>query len=336
MIEMKKLVSVAVVAAFSAAAFLPMKADAKTLRMGLLVSNKSLAYKAAEKLAEHVKAKTGGEYTIKLFPSQQLGSGKEMMQMLKLGTLDLYQGTNAQPGFFKEGRNFGAISAPYCFQSQQEFLQFLDSPLFKEMVAQFGAGGVRLVGYMGARAPRAITTANTAVRSPADMKGLKMRVPGSPPFVAFFKALGAIPTPMPFSEFFTAAKTGLVEGQDNGIEVVYPRGLYSVQKYFSKTDHALGAWMLFAGEKKAQKWPDSLKKAVNEGLKAAAAFSDAELKKSMDAAFKGVREKGMTVLDVDKKPFVDVARTVWKGLDGKMWDKGFMDRVQKQLAEYRK
>ena len=168
------------------------------------------------------------------------------------------------------------------------------------------------------------------------MNGLKMRVPGSPPFIAFFKALGAIPTPMPFSEFFTAARTGLVEGQDNGIEVVYPRGLYSVQKYFSKTDHALGAWMAYVGEKKWQSWPDSLKKAVGEGMKTAAAYSDAELAKSMAAAFKGVREKGMTVLEVDKKPFIDVARKVWKSLDGTSWDKGFMDRVQKQLAEYRK
>lgn len=333
---MKRLPLAALAAAFAAATFLPMKADAKTLRMGLLVSNKSLAYKAAEKLAEHVKEKTGGAYTIKLFPSQQLGSGKEMMQMLKLGTLDLYQGTNAQPTLLKEGRNFGVTAAPYAFQSQQEFLKFFDSPLFAEMVAQLGAGGVRWVGYMGARSPRAITTAKTPVRGPADMNGLKMRVPGSPPFIAFFKALGAIPTPMPFSEFFTAARTGLVEGQDNGIEVVYPRGLYSVQKYFSKTDHALGAWMAYVGEKKWQSWPDSLKKAVGEGMKTAAAYSDAELAKSMAAAFKGVREKGMTVLEVDKKPFIDVARKVWKSLDGTSWDKGFMDRVQKQLAEYRK
>ncbi|MDE0146902.1 MAG: TRAP transporter substrate-binding protein [Rhodospirillaceae bacterium] len=333
---MKRLPLAALAAAFAAATFLPMKADAKTLRMGLLVSNKSLAYKAAEKLAEHVKEKTGGAYTIKLFPSQQLGSGKEMMQMLKLGTLDLYQGTNAQPTLLKEGRNFGVTAAPYAFRSQQEFLKFFDSPLFAEMVAQLGAGGVRWVGYMGARSPRAITTAKTPVRGPADMNGLKMRVPGSPPFIAFFKALGAIPTPMPFSEFFTAARTGLVEGQDNGIEVVYPRGLYSVQKYFSKTDHALGAWMAYVGEKKWQSWPDSLKKAVGEGMKTAAAYSDAELAKSMAAAFKGVREKGMTVLEVDKKPFIDVARKVWKSLDGTSWDKGFMDRVQKQLAEYRK
>ncbi len=334
---MKKLLAVAVTAALSVSVFVPLGAEAaQTLRMGLLVSNKSLAYKAAEKFAEHVRQHTNGEYTVRLFPSQQLGSGKEMMQMLKLGTLDLYQGTNAQPTYFKEGRNFSAIAAPYCFQSQQEFIQFVDSPLFNEMVQQLATGGIQLVGYMGSRSPRAITTARTPVRSPADMKGLKMRVPGSPPFVAFFTALGAVPTPMPFSEFFTSAKTGLVEGQDNGIEVVYPRGLYSVQKYYSKTDHALGAWMLFTGHKKAQQWPDALKVAVRDGLKLAAAFSDAELAKSMEAGFKGVQEKGMTVLDVDKKPFVEVARKVWQDLDGSKWDKGFMNRIQEQLAEFRK
>ena len=334
---MKRMLTVAAAAVFSLSCFLPAAAEAaKTLRMGLLVSNKSLPYKAADKLAQYVKEKTNGEYTIRLFPSGQLGSGKEMMQSLKLGTLDLYQGTNAQPTYLKEGRNFSAIAAPYCFQSQEEFIRFLDTPLFAEMVEQFGAGGVRLIGYMGSRSPRAITTANTPVRSPADMKGLKMRVPGSPPFVAFFKALGAIPTPMPFSEFFTAARTGLVEGQDNGILIVYPRGLYGVQKYFSRTDHALGAWMLFAGQKKLEEWPDSLKAAIGEGLKVAADYNDTELKKAMENGLKGIQEKGMTVIEVDKAPFVAVARKVWAGLDGSKWDKGFMDRIQKQLAEFRK
>ena len=333
---MKRCLIVMIVAAFAVSVFHPIKAEAaKKLRMGLLVSNKALAFRVAEKFAQHVEEKTGGDYTIKLFPSQQLGSGKEMMQMLKLGTLDLYQGTNTQPTFFKQGRNFNATSSPYCFQSQQEFIQFLDTPLFKEMVQQFGTAGVNLVGYMGGRSPRAITTARTQVRSPADMKGLKMRVPGSPPFVAYFKALGVIPTPMPFSEFFTAAKTGLVEGQDNGIEVVYPRGLYEVQKYYAKTDHALGAWMLFVGKKKWQKWPASLQNAITEGLKIAAAYNDAELDKYMKEAFQGVQEKGMVVVDVDKKPFIDVAKTVWKDLDGDKWDKGFMDRVQNQLADFR-
>lgn len=130
-----------------------------------------------------------------------------------------------------------------------------------------------------------------------------MRVPGSPPFVAFFEKLGTIPTPMPFSEFFTSVKTGLVEGQDNRIEVVYPRGLYEVQKYYTKTDHAMGAWMLFAGQAEQNSWPDSVKAAMTEGLAIAAAYSDAELNASMAEAFAGIQDKGMEVIEVDKASF---------------------------------
>ncbi len=308
---------------------------AETLRMGLLVSNKSLAYRAAEKFAQHIEEKTEGAYNVRLFPSQQLGSGREMMQALKLGTLDFYQGTNAQPTFFEEGRNFSTTAAPYCFQSQEEFVKFLGSPLFAEMAEQFAEGGVELVGYMGSRSPRAMTTTDTEVRSPADLQGLKMRVPGSPPFVSFFTNLGAIPTPMPFSEFFTSVRTGLVEGQDNGIDVVHPQGLHEIQNYFIRTDHALGAWMLFYGKDRAAQWPDSLKEAIREGLEIAAAFNDAELAQATEEGFASIQEEGMTIIDVDKGPFIAAAMKTWEELDGTNWDEGFMDRVQAQLAEYR-
>ena len=177
------------------------------------------------------------------------------------------------------------------FQNQDEFLKFLESPVFGEMSAEFAAGGAEIVGYMGSRSPRAITTANTPVRTPEDLNGLKMRVPGSPPFAAFFGALGTVSTPMPFSEFFTSVKTGLVEGQDNGIEVVYPRGLYEIQKYYSKTDHAFSAWMLFSGGLTMDGWSDELKAAVSDGVKIAAEFSDAELAASIEEGFAGIQEK---------------------------------------------
>ncbi len=333
---MNKLTTVVVGVAFAATAALASAAGADTLRMGLLVSNKSLAFRAAEKFAEHVNEATGGEYTVELFPAQQLGSGREMMQMLKLGTLDFYQGTATQPTFFEEGRNFNALSAPYAFQNQDEFLKFLASPLFDEMSAQFASGGAQIVGYMGSRSPRAITTANTPVRTPEDLRGLKMRVPGSPPFAAFFGELGTVSTPMPFSEFFTSVKTGLVEGQDNGIEVVHPRGLYEIQKYFSKTDHAFGAWMLFSGSTAMAGWPDELKSAVADGLKIAAEYSDAELSASMEEGFAVVQEKGMEVIEIEKGPFIEIAKVVWERLEADdQWDAGMMDRIQAQLEEYR-
>lgn len=324
--------------AFLAACLLSpnMAAAGKTLKLGALVSNKSLAYKSIVKFADHIKKSTGGDYTVRTFPGQQLGPGKEMMQMLKMSTLDLYHGTNAQPSYFKEGKNFNITAAPYCFRNQQEFIKFIETPIFKEMVQQLSRGGLKLIGYMGSRSPRALTTTNTPVRKPSDMKGLKLRVPGMPSLFTFFKLCGASPTPMPFTEFFMAAKTGVVEGQDNGIEVVYPRGLYEVQKYYMKTDHSLGAWMLYASEKKWGNWPEKLRKAILEGCKIAAKHNNAELDAYMADAFNKVQEKGMVVIEVDKEHFVKIAHKVWSELDGTEWDKGFMDKVQKQLEDFRK
>lgn len=333
---MNKIIKIIAAGAFATASLISTAAMAETLRMGLLVSNKALAFRAAEKFANHVNEATGGKYTVELFPSQQLGSGKEMMNMLKLGTLDFYQGTATQPTYFESGKNFNALSAPYVFQNQDEFLKFLNSPLFGKMAEQFALGGAEIVGYMGSRSPRAITTANTPVRTPEDLKGLKMRVPGSPPFAAFFGAMGTVSTPMPFSEFFTSVKTGLVEGQDNGIEVVYPRGLYEIQKYYSITDHAFGAWMLFGGTAAMESWPDELKAAVAEGVKIASDFSDSELAAFMKEGFAGVKAKGMEVIEIDKGPFIEIAKSVWEKMEAEdMWDTGMMAEIQAQLDEYR-
>ena len=168
------------------------------------------------------------------------------------------------------------------------------------------------------------------------MSGLKMRVPGSPPFAAFFGAMGTVSTPMPFSEFFTSVKTGLVEGQDNGIEVVYPRGLYEIQKYCSITDHAFGAWMLFGGVATMDGWSDELKAAVADGLKIAEEFSDAELAASMEEAFAAVQEKGMEVIEVDKGPYIEIAKGVWEQMEAEdRWDAGMMASIQAQLDQCR-
>ena len=164
---MKGLLAAAAVAVLGGAVRLASSQAARSLRMGLPVSGKALACNAAEKRAEHVGKATGGEYTLRLFPGQQIGSGRQMMQMLKPGTLDPHQGTDAQPTCFEEGPNVNVTSAPCIFRNQDTFVKFLDSPLSGEMVGHFGAVGATLTGCMGSRSPRAITTASMTVRLPA-------------------------------------------------------------------------------------------------------------------------------------------------------------------------
>jgi len=306
------------------------------LRMGTQFAPKSISTLAMEKFADYVKEKTNGKYTVRIFPGGQLGPDREMQQSLKLGTLELLHATNNAPTLMKEGKNFEATAAPYVFRTQEEYHKFLQTPLHHEMASALEAGGSKLVGYVGDRPPRALTTTNTPVRVPADMKGLKIRVPGMKALMAFFQEVGSNPTPMPFTELFTALKTGIVVGQDNGIDNVESSGFYEVQKYYMKLDHARGVYMLYASVPKWKNWPDSLKKVLEDGCKVAAAHNNQLLSEYEKVAFKRLQEKGMIVLDVDQAAFEEVGKRVWKKFDGDLWDKGFMDRVQAQLEQIRK
>ena len=306
------------------------------LRMGSQFAPKSISVLAMEKFAEYVKDKTNGKYTVRIFSGGQLGPDREMQQSLKMGTLDLLQATNNAPTLMKEGKNFEATAAPYVFRTQEEYHKFNDTPFHHQMAVALEAGGVKLVGYVGDRPPRALTTTNTPVRVPADMKGLKIRVPGMKVLMAFFQEVGANPTPMPFTELFTALKTGVVVGQDNGIDNVEPHGFYEVQKYYMKLDHARGVYMLYSSVPKEKNWPESLKKIMAEGCKVAADHNNQLLGEYEKVAFKRLQEKGMIILDVDKPAFEAIGKKVWTKFDGELWEKGFMDKVQAQLEQIRK
>jgi tripartite ATP-independent transporter DctP family solute receptor len=306
------------------------------LKLGTQYAPKSPAVMAMQKFADYVKEKTDGKYVVRIFPDGQLGPDREMQQALKMGTLDLLHATNNAPTLMREGRNFEATAAPYVFRNQEEYRKFLQTPLHHEMAAALEAGGSYLVGYAGDRPARALTTTNTPVRVPADMKGLKIRVPGMKALLAFFQEVGANPTPMPYTELFTALKTGVVVGQDNGIDNVESAGFYEVQKYYMKLDHARGVYMLYASTSKWKNWPDSLKKVLIDGCKMAGDLENQLLAEYEKGAFKRLQENGMVILDVDQRSFEEIGRTVWKKFDGDLWDKGFMDRVQATLEQIRK
>jgi tripartite ATP-independent transporter DctP family solute receptor len=306
------------------------------LKMGTQYAPKSPAVIAMQKFADYVKEKTDGKYVVRIFPDGQIGPDREMQQALKMGTLDLLHATNNAPTLMKEGKNFEATAAPYVFRSQDEYRKFLQTPIHDEMAAALEPGGSHLVGYAGDRPPRALTTTNTPVRVPADMKGLKIRVPGMKALMAFFQEVGSNPTPMPYTELFTALKTGVVVGQDNGIDNVEASGLYEVQKYYMKLDHARGVYMVYASTSKWKSWPDSLKKVLIDGCKMAGELENQLLAEYEKVAYKRLQENGMVILDVDQPAFEQIGKRVWTKFDGDLWDKGFMDRVQGTLAQIRK
>ena len=309
------------------------------LRLGSEFSAKSWAGQAAEKFAEYVKEKTNGEYSLRLFLGGQLGPAKATFGEMKMGSLALVLGTQNTPCEWKEGLNFNATAAPFRFRTNEEMTKFFESPLGKEMYADFAKGGIQNIGYFGERSARALTTTKTPVYKPADMKGLKIRVPGMKSIQAFFQEAGAKPTPLAFTDLFMGLKTGIVEGQDNGIDQVIGQGFYEVQKYYMELDHAYGIFMLYTTVDMWKKWPDSFKKVLIDGCAMAAEYSNKLKEQDLKTSYSLLQDKGMTVIpakDIDRAAFEKSGERVFEKFDGEMWEKGFMKKMEQQLEVIRK
>ena len=134
-------------------------------------------------------------------------------------------------------------------------------------------------------------------------------------------------------------KTGVVEGQDNGVDQVVGQGFYEVQKYYIELDHAFGTFMLYTSVANWNKWSDSFKKILVDGCAMAAEYSLQLKAQDMKTAYKLIQDKGMTFIpakEVDRAAFEKIGQRVFTKFDGKMWDKGFMDKIEAQLKEFRK
>jgi TRAP-type transport system periplasmic protein len=282
------------------------------------------------KWAERVAANAGGKAEIKIFGNSQFGDIPQHWGQVKSGAIDIFMTEPVLCLIIEpEPKNFTIAITPYIFESQEHYRKFVRSDLFRSMMAKVeSAGNMKFVGYLGDRPPRALTTTNRRVMSPADLKGLKIRTAMLPPAVETWKEWGATPTPVAPSEMYTSLKSGLVEGQENDISYARDAKLYEVQKYFVAIDYIRsghGAWI---NQKKWDSLPDDVKKALIKSAEETVPYINKYSEEVVSVAEKDIQEKGMIVLKPDLKPFKESAEKAVPRSDGKSWEKGLYDKVR--------
>lgn len=282
----------------------------------------------AERFGKHLRSVSDGAMDVEIIPGGALGNLVQLWAQLRAGSLDMHIIDIGAILPIKEARHFFITTMPYLFRDQAHLHTFLDSDIFKDMMAKTEAAtGIKYIGPMGDRPPRALSTRNTKVMTPADMKGMKIRTPLNPAITEVFKAWGTTPTPVKGSELYQSLQSGLVDGQENGIDAVVQAGLTEVQKYFMRIRYihsAIGLWMSgprwksLSGQQ--QKWVMAAAKAAN--AEARAAFPA-----EVDAMFAEAKAKGMTIVEPDIAAFKAAARPIVEAWDGKRWPKGLYDRI---------
>lgn len=301
---MKKLgIVLLVLSVFVSFASAALAADKIVLKFGHLADEKNTWHLGALKFKELVEKNSGGRIEVKIYPNEQLGKEKDLVTSIQTGTADM--------GIFGETlTTFGAdktifMATPYLLRDAAHLHKVAGGEMGKEIEAQvLEKAKLRVLGYME-RGPRELTSSR-AVKTPDDLKGMKIRLPNVPIFLAAWEALGAKPIPMAFSEVFTSLQQGTIEGQENPYALIASAHFYEVQKFLNKTSHVRGWIYVCIGEKRFASLPDDLKKVVLDAGKEMQAYENKLFLEEEGKLEKLLKEK-MTFVDVDQAAFAKIA-----------------------------
>ncbi|KIX15653.1 TRAP transporter substrate-binding protein [Dethiosulfatarculus sandiegensis] len=259
-------------------------------------------------MAKIVKEKSNGEMEIQLFPAAQLGSERDAVEGLQLGTLEMTLTSTGPLGNFVPA--IKVFNLPFLFTSREAAYKVLDGKIGDQITASFPKIGIRALAWVE-NGFRNITNSKRAINKPADMDGLKIRVMEDDLFIATMKALGASPLPMAFGELYTALEQKTVDAQENPLAVIESSRFFEVQKYLAMTGHFYSPSMILVSEKFFKGLKPEQQKILQD-----AAFDarDFERKLSMEADQKleaELAKQGMTVTHPDKAPFVKAVAGVY-------------------------
>jgi len=267
---------------------------------------------------------------IKSFGGGQLGPLPQNFAELKMGKLDMVLCDSGVLSLPKGGEAFNVVFAPYAFNSQAHIRKFFASDLFKSMMAETEkSAGIKYVGWVSDRSPRLITTSNRKVLVPADMKGLKLRVPLVKPIKVVMEGWGATPTPLSASEMYMAMKQGVVDGQDNGFDAIFGAKYYEVQKYVSPIDYIRSGLVVVVSDMVWKKLTPEEQKALLEAVAPTDEWATKHNDEMVAKSIAGVKEKGMEILEPDIEAFKSTAAKIVKEkLDGDIWPAGLYEKVR--------
>jgi TRAP-type transport system periplasmic protein len=212
-------------------------ASAETvIKLGNVQPPAMIVQKGLQRFADLVAERTGGELKVEIFPASQLGTEQEILEGVQLGTIHMFEGSAGAAGRFLPALE--AFAHPFLWRDLDHMLAVARGEIGQELSQRLiDEHGMRILDMGWLFGQRHLTTASTPVYTPEDMKGLKIRVQPTTIYLEMIKAMGANPTPIDWKEVYLSLQTGVVDGQENPVGVIYSAKLYEVQDYLMLTGH---------------------------------------------------------------------------------------------------
>src|SRR6266496_1807203 len=296
-----------------------------TLKMNISIAQNSHYGVAIDTFAREVDKRTNGRYKIQTFYAGALGAERESVEGVQLGTLDLtLTSTGPVPNFVPE---VAILDIPFLFRDYAHARAVLDGPIGQDLLTKFDAKGIKALAW-GENGFRHMTNNKHPVNTPDDLKGLKMRTMENPIHIEAYRQFGILPTPMAFTEVFTALQQGTVDGQENPLSVITAAKLEQVQKYLSLTGHVYSPAVFLMNKAQWDKLSQADKQAFLDAAKEAVKANRARVDEDERKAVADLRAKGMTVAEnVDKAKFQAALDPVYADF-AKRFGQANIDRIK--------
>lgn len=268
-------------------------------KFGHLADENHIWHKTAQKFADLVEEKTDGSMKIKIYPNNSLGGETDTINAIQAGTADMVISGETLQNWAPKA---ALMAVPYAFRDLDHVKTVVEGGIGDQIEAEITEEAGLIPLYYHTRAPRNLTS-NKPITTPEDLKGFSMRVPNVPLFLDVWGAAGAKPQVMDFNEVFTGLQQGVIDGQENPVDLIQSAAFYEVQKYVNRTEHVYSWIYVLVGEKQFAALNEDQQKAVQEAAVEAQAFGEELYNSEITQIEDELKAEGMEFVDVDQDAF---------------------------------
>lgn len=284
-------------------------AQAQTLRSTDIHPDGYPTVEAVKYMGKLLEERSKGKIKINVFHSAQLGQEKDTIEQTRFGVIDMNRINMAPFNNLIPATNIPSL--PFIFRSVAHMRTVMDGPIGDSILAEFEKHGLIGLAFYDSGA-RSFYNSKHAIKTPADMKGMKIRVQQSDMFISLVSALGANATPMNFGEVYSGLQTKLIDGAENNWPSYESTKHFEVAKFYSMTEHSLSPEVLVMSKKTFDKFSADEQKMIRQAAK----DSVAKMRELWDAREKAseakVKAGGAVVNAVEKQPFIDAMKPVYE------------------------
>lgn len=281
----------------------------KVVKLAHALDRSHSVHKAMEYMAQLLEDKSGGRMRIDIYPSQQLGTERECLELLQIGSLDMTKVSAAVMESYSD--NYKIFGIPYLFRDKEHQYKVLDSDIGRDLLGEGEKYWMHGLCFY-ASGSRSFYTKTKPIRKPVDVEGLKVRVMQSATSINMVRTMGGSPTPISFGELYTALQQGVVDGAENNPPSFYLSRHYEVCKFYTLDEHTSIPDIMLVSTTFWQSLTDQEKEWLQEAANESVPYQRKLWDESEQEALNAVKEAGVEIIYPEKSEFVEATEEMYE------------------------